>query len=343
LGWSSSSGTMRSQKERMPSTTGLAKERLRPEEVLGDISQLLRSISGIHPDPYTGGGGPLKFHRAVSEVLLAVPSRGWSRWELLQRLRRIVALLRDGHSEIGFDRRIRRESRRLWMNFDILDHRLFITGVRHPSHLRLLGARLESVNSVPFLVLLRRADELWGSENEYSSLNHLAALLQQGFGITGLLNQGSPPTQVSMEVTLADQKHEVFHVRLGKKASSPPLTAESKLALPRRDTADLAAGFLGKKREIGYLGFGGLLKYREALEHSRALGLDWVFSNYLPGIVGPEGRGRTVEDWISSAPSASDLVSKFVERAEATKPWLILVDLRGAWGGDDIEWCVKIG
>jgi hypothetical protein len=70
------------------------------DQLVEDVRQLADIIESCHPDPYSGGGGRIAFHRRLHEVLCAIPEEGMTRDEFIKLLRPFVAGVADQHMEV---------------------------------------------------------------------------------------------------------------------------------------------------------------------------------------------------------------------------------------------------
>lgn len=75
---------------------------LSKQQAQEDIAQLVHLLTGTHPDPYSGFGGTLAFHRTVARVL-NVPEEGLTQKQFLRLLRPFVAGVKDGHTMLYND------------------------------------------------------------------------------------------------------------------------------------------------------------------------------------------------------------------------------------------------
>ena len=57
------------------------------------ISKMKKRI--IHPDPYSQGGGRIRFHYRLHELLNAIPENGWTKDEFIKNLRPFLSQIGD--------------------------------------------------------------------------------------------------------------------------------------------------------------------------------------------------------------------------------------------------------
>jgi len=324
-------------------------ERISQMDVVEDILQLAQALAEAHPDPYTALGGPLAFHRRVAEIVDAVPEGGVTRWQLLARLRPLVAALRDGHTAIrlpGAPLTPPSGSGKSGLPFewDTASERVYIAGVYDEAHHELLGATLTAVGGVPFLELTRRMGALRGFDNTVNNLTHLMEALGDRAQLADLVGTVEPASdqpveneasEITFEVVSADGKPYHVLCRLG--ASGTPLRPESTLSLPALNAADLASDFIGASGRIAYLRVGSLMRYREAFETWRANGFERPLGDHLTEVATAALGDSPPDDIVAKiaiVPSATEMLTELFEEMARRRTPALVVDLRESTGGN---------
>ncbi len=312
--------------------------RLEKSDLLNDLGVLIRALTTVHPDPYSPSGGPLEFHRQVAAAIDCIPRVGMSAWQFLRLIRPIVASIGDSHTMITVPKSGREKVPRLWLQWETMDRRLFVSGVYRAKDRWLIGHRLEAVDDVPWRRLLEVMASIWGCESVYANIDHLSRSMVDGTVLQDLISTPTIPTSLNLLLT-APSGREVLHTMpLETSIPSRLIRPRSSIRPFRWNAAELATGFLPGDPPFAYLGFGGLLFYREAFERAYAVGPSWVLREFLPEVAKRTGKRLRPNDrrqMISLVPSATETIHGFLARAVKRRARAILVDLRHSWGGDE--------
>jgi hypothetical protein len=235
------------------------------QQLIEDSRQLLSYLENIHPDPFLYSGGKVAFHRRFQDMLQSIPPQGMAKDDYLRLLRPFVAAIRDGHTVLLRPRNDQGLGL-MPLSFASIERCLFVDGVPSGKDKALLGAKLLSVEGVPFAEMLKRMPTLLGIEND----THCLMMLNAYLGLTPLLKELLPEWQdssnlrVQLELTDGRTQERSFALR-GKNA--PPLVrAGSKLEVPSMEKTQFAYRFLAPDRKTALLKIDGLGAYRETWE-----------------------------------------------------------------------------
>ena len=108
--------------------------------LIEDFRQLCEIIEASHPDPYSAGGGRIKFHYRMHRILNAIPENGMTKDGFIKLIRPFMAAIGDQHTSIYTDYKLDRSApgglpyvfgiieNRIAAEGDVADHQ----GVEHP-------------------------------------------------------------------------------------------------------------------------------------------------------------------------------------------------------------------
>ncbi|MGH9176874.1 MAG: hypothetical protein ACRD1H_21070, partial [Vicinamibacterales bacterium] len=316
------------------------------DDARADIRQLGRLLAEAHPDPYLRGGGMVAFHRRVEEAVAAVPEAGLTITELLRLLWPVVAAVGDGHTAIydptdpdeAVDQRAEpglATPARPWVEWEIVEERLYVAGVYREAERRLLGARLQAAGGVPFDALAARMGELRGYDNVYNNLVHLANALAHRGLLADLLGLASAPGELPVTLTTVDGATIDVTLPLSIEPPGDLIEPPSALSLAPLNSARMAWQLLDERTAL--LRIGPMMWYREAFEVWRAMGSHHTLGYHLEATarlaLGADPPAD-IDGRIAAVPSATEFIQDLFAALRATDVGTLLVDLRDSTGGN---------
>jgi hypothetical protein len=290
-------------------------------ELVEDVRQLADIIESAHPDPYSGGGGRIAFHRRLHQVLYAIPEEGMTKDEFVRLLRPFVAGVGDQHTEIytSYDVDMSAPGG-LPFVFDVVEKSLYVIAAFLPSDSAYVGCLLESIENVPAPEIVQRLAGLEGVENEYYAMRQLGRsnLIFEPY-LSELVPEWVDKSEVTVE--LRHPRGEVEEVTrelpIALRALHLP---DSEVDLPETDDSDFLWEFLqpaGVSEEFAYLRVDGMQGYREAYEMAAA-----------------EGSDTTTAEERAAIPSATESFRSLVVEMKRRDTRTLIVDLRDNGGGN---------
>jgi hypothetical protein len=314
-----------------PADTGLFSK----QQLIEDSRELLSYLENIHPDPYLYSGGKVAFHRRFQDMLQSIPQQGMAKADFLRLLRPFVAAIRDGHTVL-LRSRDGQAPGLMPLSFASIERCLFVDGISSDKDKALLGAKLLSVEGVPFAEMLERMPNLLGIEND----THGLMMLNVCLGLTPLLKELLPEWQDSsklrVHLELADGKTQERGFTLRDKNAPSLVRAGSKLEVPSMEKTQFAYQFLSSDKKTALLKIDGLGAYREMWE-SEGQGRDitkevaLVYQQILKREVPTDTAAA-----LASIPSAVETFRRlFTEMKEAGTEALI-IDLSQNPGGNSL-------
>lgn len=240
------------------------------QQLVEDARELADIIESTHPDPYSGGGGRIAFHRRLHQALNAIPDEGMTKDEFYRLLRPFVAGVGDAHTNLvrgyvvdhdrpgGVPLRLR-----------VVEESLVVVGVER-SNEALLGSRLVSVEGVALAELVERQRRLRGIDNQYHALYELAtrSLAYRAY-LQDLIPEWNDTARVRVELMRPDGS--VAAVELKQPGSQPDeVRPRSRVVLPPvSGETGFRTAFLRPPdggEELAYVRFAHMSGYREARE-----------------------------------------------------------------------------
>jgi hypothetical protein len=304
--------------------------------LIEDARQLLAAIESAHPDPYSKGGGRIAFHRRFHELLMSIPEAGMTVPEFYRLLLPFVASVGDGHTAIRLPRSIRPTPTGQPLSFGIIEESLVVQNNIDMDGESLLGARLRSLEGVPFDELLRRQNRLRGIETVYGTMALLCRSLMTRESLAALLPEWKGDDRLACELLLANGRTREFRIPLAEDAAADVDFPESRVTMPDLGASDVAFRFLDSNRQTALLAVKDMMAYREGCE-------TWLADGFseAPQLIG-EAYARfhgveppkDVQKAVQAIPSATETFRDLVLAMKKAKTRNLIIDLRGNGGGN---------
>lgn len=297
-----------------------------------DLMYLSKLLVKSHPDPFWGAGGAVNFYRRVDDIYRALPDR-LSVQQYLDRIRPLVASLRDGHTKIGMARTDNMDASHLPVDFGILADGLYVDRVAAPEFLGLLGSHLRAVNGVPIDEIADRIMEYQGCDNRMQVLCRVVDAFYEPEVWAKLLRIDACD---HLDLGLNTVRGEDLSMRCEWATNPPTLKPPSIFTLPRLEANQLGWGFLDPNQKVAILRVGSLMRYREAgevwLQSGFRRPLEEWYGEITHSVTSPTD--SELEKFVAGVPSATEVLQDCLfAMAQAKTSWLI-VDVRESLGGN---------
>jgi|GEM_PF-1859780 len=234
-------------------------------QLIEDSRQLLGYLENIHPDPYRYSGGKVAFHRRFQDILQSIPPQGMAKDNFLRLLAPFVAAIRDGHTVL-LRSRDDQAAGALPLSLASIEKCLYVDGVPSEKEKIWLGAKLLSIEGIPFAEMLERMPNLLGIENDAHGLMMLNVFLGRAPLLKELLPEWRDPSNLRIRLELADGKTWDGSFPLRDKNPPPLVRAASKLEVPSMEKTQFDYLFLTPDKKTALLKIDGLGAYRERWE-----------------------------------------------------------------------------
>ncbi len=305
------------------------------QQLIEDSRELLSCLENIHPDPYRYSGGKVAFHRRFQDMLQSIPQQGMSKDDFLRLLRPFVAAIRDGHTVLLRPRNDQGLGL-MPLSFASIERCLFVDGVPSDKDKALLGAKLLSVEGVPFAEMLKRMPNLLGIEND----THCLMMLNVYLGLTPLLKELLPEWQDSsnlrIQLELTDGRTQERSFALRGKNAPPFVRAGSKLEVPSMEKTQFAYRFLSPERKTAVLKIDGLNAYREMWEsEGQSRDISKELAAVYRQILKREAPADTAAA-LAGIPSAVETFRRLAEEMKEARTEALIIDLSQNQGGNSL-------
>ncbi len=318
-----------------PAPKPAATELFAKQQLIEDARQLLSYLENIHPDPYLYSGGKVTFHRRFQDILQSIPQQGMAKDDFLRLLTPFIAAIEDGHTVL-LRSRDDQASGLMPLSFASIENCLYVDGVPSAADKALLGAKLLSIEGVPFAEMLRRMPNLLGIENDTHGLMMLNVFL----GLTPLLKELLPEWQdqskVCIQIELADGRTEDRSFALRSQSAPSLVRAASKLEVPSMGNTEFAYKFLSPDKKTALLKIDGLGAYREMWE---AEGRGRDVTKYIAAVYEQILKREAPADMaaaLAGIPSAVETFRRLAEEMKEAGTEVLIIDLSQNGGGNSL-------
>jgi len=324
-----------------PAALALEEAPIDRDSLIEDIRELTRTIETAHPDPYTGGGGRVAYHRRLQEMIRELPKDGLAKPAFALRLQRFLAHIGDGHTTMdllqsGGDRI---NPGGLPLYFGVVERQLYVEAVTDELYLGLIGARLESVEGVPLTTLIEREYQRRGHDNIHHALHALSR--RGGFyyqaSLTDIVPEWSGGGTVAVELRHPSGEVHTHTLKVSSGVSYPLLKNPSRIDLPRAPRW-LGYHFLAGDKAMAYLWIHNMTTYREMYEYSQAVGSSgWQnMARRVYELIHDEPPPEVDADLLNGIPSAAETFEALFSEMKVAGTETLVVDLRNNFGGNDL-------
>ncbi len=305
------------------------------QQLIEDSRELLSYLENTHPDPYLYSGGKVAFHRRFQDMLQSIPQQGMSKDDFIRLLRPFIAAIRDGHTVLLRPRNDQGLGL-MPLSFASIERCLFVDGVPSDKDKALLGAKLLSVEGVPFAEMLKRMPNLLGIEND----THCLMMLNVYLGLTPLLKELLPEWQdysnLRVQLELTDGRTQERSFALRDKNAPPFVRAGSKLKVPSMKKTQFAYRFLSPDRKTALLKIDGLNAYREMWEtEGRSRDISKELAAVYRQILKKEAPADTAAA-VAGIPSAVETFRRLAEEMKEAGTEALIIDLSQNRGGNSL-------
>jgi len=310
------------------------------KELIQDIRQLSNILEETHPDPYINGGGKIAYHRRLQEMILSIPEEGMTQEEFFFHISPFIAKLEDAHTGLLYNEQLQDKENPggIPLYFIPIENSLFVGAVTKEKHYSFLGAKLISVEDIPFEILVKRIKDQQGFDNMSNLLGNLGrfGMLYFRNSLLRLLPEWKDTDQISVLLALSNGETINKQFNTTEKRIYPLFSGESKLTIPNPNKY-FAYHFLDKEENIAYLKIDNMISYREAHEYFQNIGLT-DFNDLIKEIYqkyNSEAIPDELSDIIKGLPSATELFTSLFQKLKNNKSEYLIVDVRKCRGGQD--------
>lgn len=308
-----------------------AQTTLNKDSLASDFSYLVKLLESSHPDPYSGFGGKVFFHKAVNDALQDLQKNACTETTFVNKVNAFLSNIHDGHTGLQYKKSSDTERYAQRIAFRVIPDGLIVDGIS-TSHKELLGARLDSINNVSIVELLKRMEHLYPCENIYANYDALHWEANSENLLRQLGTQFTDSVRYSLRT--ADNKSVILSLPLVNSDSlyNIPITFTS--ASKKSPSKNLSYQFADKERHIMVIRISKIMA-RENYEYCWKNKWDGAYDdikNYYKYTLKKEMPRDTIKA-LAGIPSFSEVFANMLTQMKKYKSENLIIDLRSDGGG----------
>ena len=307
---------------------------LSKQELIEDARQMLNLLENVHPQPYYNGGGKMAFHQRFQNVLRAIPKDGMTREDFRGLLSPLLASVGDGHTYVYPDSPL--DFSGIPLLFYVVEKNLFVSAVTEEKYKYLFGARLISVEGVPFDEIVRRTKLYYGADNLYGTLAQLAnfeLFLAKKRVLEDLIPEWKNQAYINATFLMPDGKTREVKFQAKPRPNFSLIRPNPGMELPSLNGLEFGWGFLSGDKDIAYLRVQGMTENRETYEKRATFSdVSEEARNFYSRVYGKETK-ESVDKVIEKLPSLSESYRNLVVQMKKNRTRALVIDLRTNVGG----------
>lgn len=304
---------------------------LNRDSLVSDFKYLTEQLEATHPDPYSGFGGRVFFHKTAHRLIQSLWTNNYTQQDFADTISAFLSNLQDGHTYLSKHNNQKEKPRYAPIRFKTIPDHIIVSSIS-TKHKELLGSRLDSINGVTLNDWLQRIASQVPCENLYGRYSELCWLADtQSF-----LRQFSTNYQDSVRYSLHTPDDETVSLTL-------PFVAEDSLrSIPKT----LAPEW--KQYPSGYLAYtftdttkrtmlfrASQIMARENFEYTLKQGWNSAYTqlkdfyHYTLKLEIPADTTKA----LAAIPSFSETFADMLKEMKKNKSANLIIDLRNNGGG----------
>lgn len=306
------------------------------DSLVADFAHLIKILEETHPDPYTGFGGKVFFHKQAFDLTNNLQQQPYTVNEFADKVNAFLANIQDGHT---FLQAPKRSDEKTTGAFPVAGRVIpggLIVGVTSEEYASYLGSRIVSINGLPLENVLEKVATRSACENLYGRYAKLAPLIGNSKFIASLSPNSEKDTLVlSIETPAGIQKDlsiSILSIEEIQSQSFKKVAFDYWEEMPSEPY--MRYKWMDKQQQIMLL----RLKYviaRENFEYQRNNNwsswyemMRWFYQKNIK----KEMPADTLQA-LADIPSFSETFGNMLKEMKAKKSPTLIIDLRGNDGG----------
>lgn len=301
------------------------------DSLVADFREFVHDLEETHPDPYSGFGGKIFFHKAAAAMEAHLQQKESSLEDFQRLLTQFIAPLEDGHTQIYEVASGPASGTVFPLNAKVIPGAIILTGILDSLEY-LLGSSLLKVNGIGLDELILRVGEKWPAENLYHRYFYLA----RNIGDVKFWERFFPgKNQISFTLLTPENVERVLEMR--------PVSADSVKQMryahcpqweKTKNMKYLDYRFLNKKSAVMYFRLESVMA-REAFDFMRKnewSSLQPMLRQMYQGIMRKQ-MPENVGEAIAGIPDIASVFREMLEKMKESHSRILIIDLRGNGGG----------
>lgn len=300
------------------------------DSLVADFDYLTNLLESSHPDPYSGFGGKVSFHKKAYDLRNELSSRPCTLQEFWDKAMAFLSPLQDGHTCLYPLENTPADALFIPIGFKCFSEGLIVQTLPQ-AHKELLGSKLIGINDKNTEELLSFTAERYACENRYDRYYKLYNQIPRA----DFIRQLFPDAKDSVCFHLLTPRQETVALKLPLLDSDTYRKAE-KARLPHSELypqGPLDYGFIDEKKQV-MLFKAVSIQARDNFEFMYQNGWDFYpqLSSLYHYVLKKEMPADTLKA-MQDLPSFSETFARLLNEMKKEKASDLIIDLRGNGGG----------
>jgi len=297
-----------------------------------DFKYLVKLLEETHPDPYTGFGGKVFFHKAASDVEQQLRN-GATLDEFTSLALSFMSKIEDGHTSIDkLQSNANVVNLRLPIEFLVMQDGLFVSKISKDKE-KFIGNKFQSINGVSLTELCQELGKLRPMENIYGKYNWLSIFIKSYRQMRYLF----PDMQEKASITLESLNGNIETIELTyidiDSCASIEMAEIPKLSKIQDDDF-LFHDYLDKDKQAMYFKMSTVMA-KEPFSYMKMAAwnsMENMLKDFYTYNLKKEIPAN-IDEAIAAIPNLSDIFRQMLEKMKTDKAKYLIIDLRGNGGG----------
>lgn len=310
-----------------------AQDFLNKDSLISDFSYLIQELEATHPDPYSGFGGKVFFHKQAYDLMNELQTGYYTQQEFSTKISTFLSHLQDGHTILYQPEAKDKNRAGLYViAAKVIPDGLIVSKVPTKDK-SLLGSRILGINGVTIDSLLQIVNTMESCENKYGQYDLLSSYLNQSDFILKVFPDAKD--LINIDIETPDGTRKELPIPLASKDEWRKYPTSQ---LPEWESMQtnsyMTYLFLDEKKDVMLFKLSSIMA-RENFETT-------IFNNW-PGAyeqmksfysrtLNKEMPADTIEA-LKGIPSFSETFLNMLKEMEKRKSHSLIIDLRGNSGG----------
>lgn len=303
------------------------------DTLVADFKYLIKALSETHPDPYTGFGGKVFFHKEVFNIENQL-TKGATLQEFTTIASTFLSNLEDGHTYINkapSNNANAVERLRLPLETMVVSDGLIVSKIS-ADHKTFLGSKLLSINGILVKELCDKVGKQIPKENIYGKYDWLSDNISNYNGINYLLPDIGKEISIELETTNGNKACIKLTYTGNNSYNKTEMTAVPKW--PKIRDEFIYYDFLDKNKQVAYFRLSSIMT-REPfvfMKQNNWENMEYMLENVYTSSLKKE-MPENMDEAIDSIPELNKIFRQMLEDMKKMNSRYLVVDLRGNAGG----------
>lgn len=310
-----------------------AQEIMNRDSLVADFSYLVKTLEATHPDPYSGFGGKVFFHKQAYDLTKGLQNEDHTLIQFTDKVSSFLSNLQDGHTALYPSRTAERNKAGVFCIAAKVIPDGLIVSLLPSGNEAFLGSRIVGVNGTPIDSLLQIVSTMKGCENKYGQYVQLGKYLSHSDFLYNLFPDTKDTIAINVEMPDGTPRELPIPLVPKDKMQSYPTAKRPEWNAISTD-AYMAYQFMDSHKDIM------LLKLTHIMAREN---FEITLDNHWPGAydqmkdfykqtLKKEMPADTAKA-LQGIPSYSETFQRMLTEMKKQKSHNLIIDLRGNGGG----------